>query len=532
MVLASSGSGRGQGPGWEGGVAAGGSSLFACDGRVDEEKLRELLKVQVEQANLDYKRQYDFSRGTKSRLDFVKDCAAMMTLPDGGYLAVGVDGQGQPQPGAVSNRQLFDEARLRAVLSDFLGDDIVLRSQVHDIDGTTVAVIYLGPKPGYLWPVMDKDGAYRDAAGQEQFVFREGEVFTRDGTQTRRWHNSDLPTMLLRYANHIRDLEQARLAPFVDRITAQVTASNLATAPLGAISWNLPDEQFEAAVLGLIRAADMIGFKKLAFDLAADGTRLATDRDASSLEQLLDRIAAALAIVVVYAEEAYLRPAADALHRIYLAGSVIPDAAQRASIWRDIAARILAVLGQAVRQESWWALAPLVRRPVTDYDKSWLRHALTEAYRAGVLVNEDGKEFGGAFLSFARWHAERIPALHTDVRLRAASFRPGSQPEPDDPLLDSICQGDFLACVILQLQDGKFYFYPAFGEYYAHRTKPIVEVLATNAELSTALGAEDHESLARAVTDVVKSVHQPNVFRFDHHAWQSYLEPLGLWSPR
>jgi len=84
-------------------VDADGGGLFACDGRVDEEKLRELLNVQVEQTNLDYKLRIDFSRGTKSRVEFVKDCAAMMTLPDGGYLVVGVDGQGVPQPGALSD---------------------------------------------------------------------------------------------------------------------------------------------------------------------------------------------------------------------------------------------------------------------------------------------------------------------------------------------------------------------------------------------------------------------------------------------
>jgi hypothetical protein len=510
---------------------AGSGGLFACDGRVDEEKLRELLKVQVELPNLDYKQQYDFNRGTKSRLDFVKDCAAMMSLPDGGYLVVGVDEYGKSQPAAGISRQSYDETRLRDILRDFLGTQIDLRCQAHVIDGELVAVVYLGPKPDGLFPVMDKEGTYNGSTGQ-QIHFREGDVFTRDGTMTRRWHNSDLPQMLSRYADHVRQQEQARLAPVIEQIRVEMAGGNLASAPLGAVSWNLPEAQFDVAVLELIRAGDMIGFKKLSFDIAADGMRLlAESGEDDQLEQLLDRIASILGTAILFDQPDYLQAPLDALHRIYMPRPQLPNSAAKAALRRDIAARVLAVLGLVVRRSRWWALDLLVRRPIDTYYKSWLRHALTMASRAGVLVNDNGQEFGGALISFARWHAERIPALHIDVGVGGAAFLPGAEPEREDALLDSICQADFLACVDLQLHDADYY--PSFAEYYAHRTWPIIDVLAEDTRLQAALSAEGLGSIARAVTAVTKRLEFGNQFRFDfdHHNWQRHLEPHHLWAP-
>ncbi|XAS69917.1 hypothetical protein V3C33_21020 (plasmid) [Micrococcaceae bacterium Sec5.7] len=73
------------------------NELFACDGRVDDEKMYELLGVGTETDTLDYKSTLDLSRGAeKQKIEFAKDCMAMMNLPTGGYLVIGVDGTGAP----------------------------------------------------------------------------------------------------------------------------------------------------------------------------------------------------------------------------------------------------------------------------------------------------------------------------------------------------------------------------------------------------------------------------------------------------
>lgn len=503
--------------------------IFACDGRVDEEKLTELLKVQAELSNLDYKERYDFTRGTKSRSDFVKDSAAMMTMPNGGYLIVGVDGHGIPQPNNGVTQQAFDETRLRDVLRDFLGADIVLHTAVHTVDGTAVAVIYLGPKPGGLFPIMDKDGTYNDANGLTAVNFREGEVFTRDGTSTRRWHNSDLPRILTNHDNRIRASEQERLAPVIAQIQRAQAGSALAAGAAGSVTWHLPADEFDAAVLELIRSGDQVGFKKATRDLATASERILAGVESGDIEQLLDRAASLLGSAISYGTQDLLRLSIGALHRTYLAAGRLSNDQNRAIVWRDIAARILAATALAVREKNWEAIDDLVRQPA-DRKQSWIRDALGKASLAGVLVNDDGKEFGGGLLSFARFQAARLPALRPDVGV-ADELRPGVEAPGVDRLLDSICQADLLACIDLVLHGSRDW-YPSFGDLYARRSQPIAEVLATDPALRAAL-TPDHqdsrEDVAIAITFVVNTIDGATHFRNDHESWEPLLRKLDLW---
>ncbi len=84
---------------------------FAVDGRVDLEQMHALLDAQAEYATLDYKQTCNLS-DKKARAEFVKDAAAMMSNPNGGYLVVGVDGRGSAVNTTLDG-SAFDSAKLK-----------------------------------------------------------------------------------------------------------------------------------------------------------------------------------------------------------------------------------------------------------------------------------------------------------------------------------------------------------------------------------------------------------------------------------
>jgi hypothetical protein len=84
------------------------------DGIVSEEKLAELLALQSEYPELDYKRRIDLSLRAQL-IELARHIGAMSVR--GGYIVVGVDGDGAAT-GEMDdvNPQLFDEANLKPKL--------------------------------------------------------------------------------------------------------------------------------------------------------------------------------------------------------------------------------------------------------------------------------------------------------------------------------------------------------------------------------------------------------------------------------
>lgn len=138
------------------------------DGRIDEEKLRELLDEQGESETLDYKSECDLSqRG--SVVELAKDVGAMQIL--GGYVVVGADSNGRPSGRlTAAAAQLLDESRLRAKLNRYLPEPYALRSAVHDIDTVRVGVIFVGPNPKG-WCIFRQDGTYEQPPGRQVVAF-------------------------------------------------------------------------------------------------------------------------------------------------------------------------------------------------------------------------------------------------------------------------------------------------------------------------------------------------------------------------
>lgn len=124
-------------------MSAAQETLVVVDGRVTDEKLAELLDLQTEQPELDFKR--IISPGTTEGLvELAKDVGSMSVL--GGYLVGGVNDHGVPT-GEMDgcDAELFDEATLAPKLRKYLPEPVTISSRVTERDGHTVVLIYVAP---------------------------------------------------------------------------------------------------------------------------------------------------------------------------------------------------------------------------------------------------------------------------------------------------------------------------------------------------------------------------------------------------
>lgn len=111
------------------------SPPFAFDGQVGEERLGELRSFQAEQPYLDFKKELDLEDPRK-KLDFVKDCAAMMNLPHGGYLVIGANDDGTvAESHKIPTKKMFDSAALTQIVNSYVDTSVDIRAQVHEVRG-------------------------------------------------------------------------------------------------------------------------------------------------------------------------------------------------------------------------------------------------------------------------------------------------------------------------------------------------------------------------------------------------------------
>lgn len=170
--------------------------------RLDADRLRELIAEQHEYEGLDYKSTSD-PRNQRDLVELAKDIAAMSA--EGGYVVVGSAGDGTAV-GIEGNhvRRDFDEARLRGQLRRWL-PEIDLRCAVHDLEGLTVALIWVGGHPdGFA--IMAADGQYQDEAGNVVTVFREADVWVRRGSSSIRASYQDMVQLRRRLGDRVRTM--------------------------------------------------------------------------------------------------------------------------------------------------------------------------------------------------------------------------------------------------------------------------------------------------------------------------------------
>lgn len=499
---------------------------FAVDGTVSREKLEELLSLGAEHSSLDYKRQCDLTKGSRSRLDFVKDCAALMSEPNGGYLVIGVDDQGRPLQGEPpADLALFDSARLTDLLEQYIRQPHVT-SAVYDVDGVAVVLIYLGPPRDAMPAIILKDGEHGG-----RLVFRQGDVWVRRNSQNRRWQPEDAPRVLDSFARGIREEERQRINEYIEHLQPALRGAAMANMPLNALTWRLPAEDFAAAVGELARRDDLGPLRVFALAVVNE-VRQMPDTAAAEVTTVLDRLAAGLATCVVLEKREAFDVLNEALYQVFLLGAGAGggvDSVQAPRLWRDIAARVEGLGGLAVRMRAWWAVRALALRAIPwayGAGPTWLRAAVTSASRANLLTSQEGKPIQGALVAFARAAAAEAPALRPDLPDDAQTGAdPGAAPATDDPILDSICQFDFLWCTLVVVEANhndalRENFYPSCGAYYTNRTEPIIVLYANDPAVRAAIFGQASNEEVRAATATVLD----GTRRVGDHFWRDWPE--------
>lgn len=183
--------------------------------------------------------------------------------------------------------------------------------------------------------------------------------------------------------------------------------------------------------------------------------------------------------------------------------------APRAAYWLDVALRLTCIGAAALREEAWWAMEPLVDRRGNYYHPGWIRHALVQASRAGLLSG--GTREDALMLVKARALAAAHPELCPDIR-EVKEVGAGEEFSRDDVLLNSMCQFDFTWCVLARLlhpEDGDSkLFYPSCAALFQDRTQPVIVRLASSSELRTSVYAHrtdaEWASALKRVLDVAE----------------------------
>lgn len=184
---------------------------------------------------------------------------------------------------------------------------------------------------------------------------------------------------------------------------------------------------------------------------------------------------------------------ADALLSVYRLGipkdpAGWPDGPD--ALWMaHVAQRVLLLGAAALRVCRYSFIQPLVfKRPVERrQDQYWLRYAVTIASRGEVAEVFKGKSLIG-------------PASEA-LRERPEFFRLFD--ENMDVVVNSMCQFDYLACILTILRTGDpSRCYPNFGGYYSPRTLPMVHAIASGEFPRSELEGASDRQLAEVMNEL------------------------------
>jgi hypothetical protein len=194
-----------------------------------------------------------------------------------------------------------------------------------------------------------------------------------------------------------------------------------------------------------------------------------------------------MAISLVHNRSGFFDEGIEALKKLYNIGfdqyGNSSDLTESTELWLQIAIRLFALGGLAIRTKRWGYIHRLVDRPRTDGEFarhiSWLRHAFTQASRVVFSRNPDRES--------------SLIRLATDY----TTCHPQLNPEGEDANLTSICEFDFAACLIAAAQpqfNSMTLCYPSFARYRTHRIEPFVMALVNNRDMrEQIIGFEDAE---------------------------------------
>ena len=513
-----------------------------ADGRVDREKLNELLLLGAEQEALDFKATVDFT-DHKHSIEHIKDLLALMSLPSGGYLIVGVS-----NTGAAAEDQLpitpahFDQATLQQKVASFVDAPVDIRSAVHTLSsGWNVALIYAGPPPELLPLIVKRHGQYTRDSGGQVFVFREGQVIVREGTTTTHLLTRHWPRLLSRYAERLKADARKDVDALVSRVVGLIEQSERGGAAATPIDFDMDLATFTTAADALIESGSS---SRLDRALTAGVTQLRTaaaDAESELVPEILDRLFVIAVAAMLYGTESQFSRIIEVVGDYYDSVPSIPDATSNtspseqrsAAAWRDVAVRLYTLGAEAVRRSKWNHLRILTLHPyaVTHSYRysSWIRHTITSASRANVLDTEENPSGqSAAVISRALNLAARKPELVPDLATSTADIPTELSA---NPLLDALCQFDLLWCTVAFSIDRQSHdFFPSSSAFEQRHAYPAFVRLAQDAEMRTALfpGLAESE-IAECITAVADQAQRQSEHNPGFNWWQGLPDSVARW---
>jgi len=482
--------------------------VIVVDGRTDREKLVELLQL-PEQTHLEFKAELDLA-AKHDELNFVKDAVSMSNRPPGGYILVGVndDGTLALPIGTIADRARFDGARLGDMIRKYIEGEVHAISQVHEVDGHEVVLIYLPHHRDGLPVPMSKLGQCPGPNSKQIVVFREGDVLVREGAKNTPLRHAHWNDLLSRRDQRLREEARAQVDSLIADLAAAMRTGGGAGPALVPLSVEMADDAFGEAVVSHLEADSDIRLRQFLGQAAA----LVSNPDERRVA--LDKITILAAHAMYFERGAVAEKAIDSLFDAY-AKLGHGDAAARL----DIITRVYVLGSLAVRLRQWAVVHDLALRPYPPSGdvyiySSWIRHGQVDASRAELFPK--GK--GGMMISAARVLMSEQPAMRPDVPDSAVPD-PGDLAH-DDALFNSLCQFDILYCLIVAAE-GQHHGsgYPAASAMNQDRADPAFEVVATDADArATMFPASDERKIAEAMTQVFTSAERES-FGFGGHWW-------------
>lgn len=467
------------------------TSPVVVDGRVTREKLDELLRLGAEHAELDFKTSLDLT-DQAHKLGLMKDLIGMGNSTAGGYVIIGANENGAPareaDPVDVSK---FDSADLAQAVGRHLVTSPVISSQHHDVDGWAMVLIHVAPAPHHLPCIISKVGEHPHPGGKGmRVVLQEGVIYVREGTHTVAASEGHWSTLLSRYRTTVIAESRQDIDTLI-RTVVESLGSGSDGPRLPPVALNMEDTTFVEAVdahlgskAGKAKLRRFIRSSRPVISLA--------NPDDERRDEALTKLAYVAVRAIEFTARRIFTDVIQALHDEYVAAaSGSPGGRKAAEYFLAVALRVMAVGAYIVRVEAWWAVVPLVDRPVDDYHLIWLRHAITYASRAELLSGDSRED--ALLLVKARSLIVRNPELRPDID-SVKVVRSNEEFMTNDVALNSLCQFDFLWCVTAKLQhleerDGAL-FYPSCAALYQNRTQPMILRLATSESLRSGVSAD------------------------------------------
>lgn len=281
-------------------------------------------------------------------------------------------------------------------------------------------------------------------------------------------------------------------------------------------SWRTDAEVFRDSLTSFFRAGDKADVIILLDEMSRDAVGLLSSEGEEAGREvgtLLDRLACTAAAAVRFGERQLFESSVRTAFTVYMSG-FDEDGGQRSPrgrggrissprLWFELAQRVIALGGLAVRRGDWGAVRQLTLQKTTDRlslsrgeGRYWLRHAVREAGNAGITeVSGTRRNQLGLLISGASEIVEREPCLRPDL------------PAGDYRLLQSVLGFDLLATLVASADAGGFdasLVYPSFIYWNIYEVEPLLARVLSDGETRAGLfpGGVEDDLLARVLREV------------------------------